>query len=839
MTHFIIENLYCMTGVSEARRQLRVTPATLPPGRFLFCCCLATDRLPFLKLRFQQGGVAVPAGRASSSEYLRIAADIGLSPQWKNTPPPDCYACCLLQHPDRDSLTLDIAVDTNDAEFVRMGRSMHVPGFSLTVSAYLLAAADGAGDLAEEFPIRISFTPAKDVPGFRGAVGLDLGNHNSAVAGYERGRTDEPTLIREGGLGENASVDPAAPAVPSVVKIHSILNARPTDSLNSIEWEIGDLAMQDASLSLEGIELAAKKLIFSPRFQQERYYTVLNGPSAQKVSAPVPLRLPGELLACRLLQQFREATRTFPKQLAVSYPTMYAEREVLRLREVIHRAWLRLQGKPQDDAAMAAVRSAFNGPARMTEADEGVLLMLDEASAAAFFFLFQRLLDNPGQLGKFRYLYPQGLNLLLFDCGGGTTDIALVRALVRPADPRNLVVTVRGRVGSRDFGGHFITECVFRLLKAKAASILSETTEFRIPPPPSGDQTTAEQLREYFSKYRDQIDKLIPTRSPRRSENELPHEYSDAMKRAMKLWRLADEIKIKLAASASGNVTVEKEKWRTLALPNLTAESIAQRMRDVQISRRDIDRLIEQPLQKLVSVCNELIMQKLIRKQFTGISEENQEPEDVHWVVVAGAASRYPLVRKVLQEQLKVPFLNAQDETFRESRMTFDEGNLKHAVAKGLARVLLTKDLQHGMQVTFDSQLAQRLPYDVIYRDSEGKKNVVFRENTHVESMTDPRELIPSESVSPRNPTENDERQARHVMLYRRFPGESSPTPFLEFRFHQGVGRKISVRYDVEGFGNAQDSPFIMVNNETGEQGTCTDLTPEESFLHPVQRGDL
>jgi hypothetical protein len=433
MTRILLENVYCMTGISEASRQLRVTPASLPVGRFLFCCCLPAESLPFLKLRFQQGNVSVPGGRAAGAEYQRLAAEIGLPPDWQRVPE-DCHSCCML-HPDRDSLTLDITVDTNDAEFVRMGRSMQDPGFTLTIQAWLLTSAEGAGGLSESFPIRISLTPAKDVPVFRGAVGLDLGNHNSAVAGYERGRPEDPILIREGRLGENARRDPTAPAVPSVVKIHSIRDGRPTDSLNSIEWQIGDLAAQDASLSLEGIELAAKKLIFSPRFQQERYYTVLNGLAAQKVSAPVPARLPGELLACRLLQQFREATRTFPRQLAVSYPTMYAEREVLRLREVIHRAWLRLQGKPQDAAAMAVVRSAFNGPARMTEADEGVLLMLDEASAAAFFFLFQRLLDKAGQLAKFRYLYPNGLNLLLFDCGGGTTDIALVRALVRPEAP--------------------------------------------------------------------------------------------------------------------------------------------------------------------------------------------------------------------------------------------------------------------------------------------------------------------------------------------------------------------------------------------------------------------
>ncbi len=149
----------------------------------------------------------------------------------------------------------------------------------------------------------------------------------------------------------------------------------------------------------------------------------------------------------------------------------------------------------------------------------------------------------------------------------------------------------------------------------------------------------------------------------------------------------------------------------------------------------------------------------------------------------------------------------------------------------------MAKDLQHGMRVTFDSQLAQRLPYDVIYKDAEGQSRILFRENSHVDSMTDTRRLIPESAAQSR--IDDSERQARHVLLYRRFPGEPTPVPFLEFRFNQGVGHNITVRYDKDESGLSQDSPFVMVNEDTGEQGLCTDLTPEESFLHPVQRGDL
>ena len=105
-------------------------------------------------------------------------------------------------------------------------------------------------------------------------------------------------------------------------------------------------------------------------------------------------------------------------------------------------------------------------------------LIIDEASAAAFYFIYRDFLDAPGGLDLLLYLYPDGLNLLVFDCGGGTTDIALVHVRVERGSARRgrrtskLNIEVLGRTGHRTFGGDDITIAAFRVLKARLAARL-------------------------------------------------------------------------------------------------------------------------------------------------------------------------------------------------------------------------------------------------------------------------------------------------------------------------------------------------------------------------------
>ena len=103
--------------------------------------------------------------------------------------------------------------------------------------------------------------------------------------------------------------------------------------------------------------------------------------------------------------------------------------------------------------------------------------------------------------------------------------------------------------------------------------------------------------------------------------------------------------------------------------------------------------------------------------------------------------------------------------------------------------------------------------------------------------------LLPADAARDENghrAGENAERPPKYVTLSRRFPGESEDSPYLEYCFRDGVEGRLSVRYEKQVVQSGSGrSPFVMTNEQTHEEGVCTELTPEESYLHPVQRGDL
>ncbi|WP_372369284.1 hypothetical protein [Candidatus Uabimicrobium sp. HlEnr_7] len=128
----------------------------------------------------------------------------------------------------------------------------------------------------------------------------------------------------------------------------------------------------------------------------------------------------------------------------------------------------------------------------------------DEATAAAIYYIWREVGSDPvcgmnGLMARCRK-DPNGRsyqNILLYDLGGGTTDIALIQLLYeelpifeegedRGNGGRYFRITPRllGTTGHRYIGGDLITLWLFRLIKAKLADcLLSIITEKNIEPP--------------------------------------------------------------------------------------------------------------------------------------------------------------------------------------------------------------------------------------------------------------------------------------------------------------------------------------------------------------------
>ena len=332
------------------------------------------------------------------------------------------------------------------------------------------------------------------------------------------------------------------------------------DRPNAVDYVVGELARTPGSPA-RSVVIGAKRMAASrplprrpgetqPRFASQLvtadHRSILDPPvgNAQAETRPatieVDVRAPLELLACRIFQHFREDQRGWPAKVALTYPTTYSRYELQALRRAVQKGWLRMQAARQGQADFQsderelterarALQVVARGPLDLdTQArDPVVQLLLDEASAAAFFHLYRKIFEEvDGGLAAFRYLYERGLNMLLYDCGGGTTDIALVKAVVEE-DVRTLRITVLRRSGVRTFGGDDITRQVCRLLKAKISHTLAaERRRGGLPAPPAvpvrppTDSAAWRRLGEDLERYiadmaaLDPQDQLIPTRTP-------------------------------------------------------------------------------------------------------------------------------------------------------------------------------------------------------------------------------------------------------------------------------------------------------------------------------------
>jgi molecular chaperone DnaK (HSP70) len=778
---------------------------------------------------------------------------------------------------NRDApITLSIRIDTDHEGFRQAVLAQ--PGavvreeFLLPINLLFFDAKHLGVYFNQEGTLTLSLKPAKSVPSYDGFAALDLGNTSSTLVGLSLSdafyRTDAMKLVHaDAPRGEwRAHVD----AVVSHVRIDRIRSYEPPppgvrrfpsvlkdDYPQTVNWVAGRLASPQDNASgsgTTGLVLGAKRLIAGKDWERTQKLVCLHRHTYQKTEQTEQVeilnRLPAELLVCRMLQRFREAAQAWPRALAITYPTTYSPRELEQLIEVVQRAWLRMQSRSQsvetaeseaDESEPVLTKDCFtlqqiihsrrlgNEPPD----DPIIRLLVDEATAAAFFFLYRRIFEEPGGLPRFCYLYPNGLNMLLYDCGGGTTDIALVRAFIDPDAADVLRIKVLARSGLRGFGGDDITRAAARLLKAKLAVKVAEARGRplkvnwpMLPTGPTADRSKlaplTKALEEAIAKVKefDPRDELVPTTFDFNQMDDSSNQRRDC---AFDLWRWAEMLKLRLEKSeAAAFLRIDRNLNRLSAamlkgLSDVQAQQLVGQIEKITLQRWEIDALIDALVDKSIRNCNNLIRDHLVNNR------EDQQEEEVHWVVASGNASRYPLIQESLRRKLHVPFID-------DGRFTLDENNLKHAVAKGAVLALSTISAMGMVRIEFDSDLSNCLPYDVGYKDL--RRNTypyLYREHTRYDKLE--RRTVPIVAI--RGSSGPSHRRLEKFVMDRRFPGDDSFVPFLVFHFPDGIQGDLEVSYD------AQLREFSVRDLVTGVVGELTDVTDASMYRSPAQRGDL
>jgi hypothetical protein len=457
---------------------------------------------------------------------------------------------------------------------------------------------------------------------------------------------------------------------------------------------------------------------------------------------------------------------------------------------------------------------------RVEDVESRVPMVIDEASAAAFYFAYRDFINGPGQFPAFRYLYPSGMHMLLYDCGGGTTDLSLVR--LEGADEDHLKISVLGRAGHRTFGGDFITEQVFRLLKMKLAALRGE-----LPPVPA-----PAKVPDFFEANKAVIDRLIPTTYDVR---QIQNQAAIARRNTtLALWQVAERLKVRLSEPNTQAVTPGSEEqhllnkvWQAMhpETPRFPEESMA----ELRIQRRELDALIDPEIIRTIEYANDLIA-TCLEGEAGGPTGQLEVPE-VHWVYLVGNASRYPRIREMLldsQRGLRVRFLNE-----RLARVHSED--FKNSVAKGAIVAMKMQTMAMGMTVSWDQQLMRRLPFDIVHVTLGKAGDRVLYQRGELYSDLLPRTI----EIKPDPAT--GRASVRQLVLHRRWPGEKTAVPHVIFNFADGpVMGQYLVTYDSDDESDTARKFIVYPKGENGiQQKVAAEPFEAPPYLAPPQSGRI
>jgi len=783
---------------------VQITPQVLADAdEWYMVVSLPRELGKFIKIRPTESHRSGAEARRHVGQFLRVPPSVLQSKE---------FVVVALR--GKSHLDMEVEVDTDHPTLIaaaqkhaaskKQGASAGVP-VSLDIDAFVVDPTTKAV-LSSRVDASLMLSPMLEMQPFPGYAALDFGNTSTTLACSETNQQDFDVIQAD---VLDALADHPAPVL-TALRITGIKPGPAPTDFTHYDSRIGHRAMDGRED--EWLVLGAKRLL-----SDRRQVDVDSGSDVvilNNTTYSVPHEDPAEVFISQMLRGFFYHRQAIPEPIVVTCPTTFSDAEVARLRRTVARAFHRVSGKNA-----ASFRSEL--------IDSRVPVVIDEASAAAFYFVYRDFISGPGRMPAFRYLYPQGMHMLLYDCGGGTTDLALVR--LEAADDEHLKISVLGRAGHRTFGGDFITEQVFRLLKMKLAALKGE-----IPPPPA-----AGKIREFLEANRVAIDRAIPTTYDIR---QIQNQAAIARRNTtLALWQVAERLKVRLSAANAQAVTPEfseqdllNQVWRAVNPrdPAFPEESMA----ELKLQRREVDSLIDPEILRTIEYANDLLETCLGQASTEaagggqGQPKTGREIPEVHWVYLVGNASRYPRIREMLLEEghgLRVRFL--KDRLARVSPEDF-----KNSVAKGAIVAMKLRTMAMGMTVSWDQQLMRRLPFDVVHVTLGKAGDRVL----HPAGMLY-QDLLPKTLDIKPDPV-TGRPVVREVVLHRRWPGERRAEPFLIFRFPEPVEGPHLVAYDTDEESDTAHRFICYPKREGGQEDKVVgDPFEAPPYVAPPQSGKI
>lgn len=750
----------------------------------------------------------LPSGKYRQGEAARqfVGNLMGAAADWLDA---NNFVVVEIEGPLR--LDMVVEINTDDPRLVQEidkvdpldGRVRAQPslrGKPVKLTVDIVMVNDQRQTASSRVTLDLHLNPLRNMVPYGGYTALDFGNTSSTLVLSDTDAQDTFEVVQADIL--RPLHEPAGP-VQTALRISGVRRTKEAGGVARYDSIIGPRALEDTDSSW--LVLGAKRLLSDRKASGTHEEIVILGGRPHTI----PAEDPAEEYISKMLKGLFFHRQVRPQSIAITCPTTFTASEVGRLRRMI---------------AMAYERSLGKATSKLTERriDDFVPLVIDEASAAAFYFAHQDYISAPGGIKAFRYLYPNGLNLLLYDCGGGTTDLAVVRLEAR--SDGHLEIGLLGRAGHRRFGGDFITEQVFRILKAKLAVAKAAAPDF---------PTNPAQIAKYLADHEIAIDRAVPTKYDlRQMQND------DAQRRrrtALDLWRLAEMVKLRLPAR--GSQAVEPGEGAEFALLTAVCERVG-RPPDMEepdvaaalaVSRREIDALVDPEIDRTIAYANDLIrhgMEQLAANQAMTGGDPPLEIPEVDRVYIVGNASKYPRIRERLldpEHGLHVRFL---DERLAEVR----PDDFKNSVAKGAIVALRMARMDTSVRVSWDEDFMNRLPFDLVSESfaRAGGGALFARGELYSARLHACGEIAPDPRTG--RPT------TQQVRIGRRWPGETVPEPCMIFQFAEPIAGRFVLRYDEDR------RNFVMHPGSKGaEDELLVEAEPFEAapYLAPPQSGRI
>jgi len=798
---------------------------------------LLTWPAPFLQVDVRSTG---QGSSGSVSRYREMMSQLQIDEQsLDHRILTDRLPFCLLNVEEADELVFSLRVNTDDRNIAKhRDAPLSIP-IRLTIYNRNVGSADPT--FKQEQNLSLNIKKLLDLPqDIRGCVAVDLGTTHSCVAFLSDDfiSAEQVDIVNCANDVEDASyrgVAPGPESIPTLLRIRQIKQTARKQLVSPGAYHGYRVYEDEQGHLVFGI----KRLLTDPMFNQPMQVQ-LGGDLVD-----LDKSLPAEWFLNKTIKSFHAEKKRRLRPVAITFPSTYTRREIERTKKAVFRGYVRSLLNPSPKPELEA-----------TSTQQVVPLEIDEASAAAFYFIYRDFITGPGNTRGFHYCYPDGVTLLLYDCGGGTTDVSLVRATPSWKDSQSGVpnektmeikVEVLGTSGHRSFGGDDITAAFYRVLKGMIAARYPTAFEPPLADMPSDPRRFVEWLERHYSSFHE----ILPTQTTVETLKELT---AGGRRRRIQgrnaFWGYVEKLKIYVSDRSSDGFNAVDTRLDAVArlmttdsryLSDRSEQDVRDVIEDVVINDflklsedgefvgvRYVNELIRQDVEKTVIAANNLLSKKL--------KHGRDGFQMVDWVYLVGRSAHYRLIWETVCKKLTMlPWLEENQEhdtqqpadrlvTFcREvgvtkegddpvkapSRVSLDSKNLKSAVVRGAVLALGCKLGLSDVSVKLDEHVARRLPFDVCWNSIATGPSALYTEGSIYEQLKETEvnvaEIQAPSSADNGMPTEQ-RAEAFPLHLYRIWPGDKvNPTAaneiahwekYLTFNFESRPQGVVKIYFD-------------------------------------------